>query len=193
MTRYRPVPGYAGIMAGEDGTIWETDGTAYREAPYGRNAGGHRTAGVCPAGQRCRRPVTVAELVLRAFVGPRPHYAAIERTHLFLGDADKLPFLRWGTPRKWIRVHRRRAGHRRKKYQPRRDPSDPPKPRLPKLDPASVAALRADFAAGRFATRTALAIAYGITKQYAGRLVKGFNSASHRRGHPPRPTGAARL
>lgn len=100
---YRDAPGLPGYRVGDDGSVWSCHlgmgrkglGVAWRRLKPGRQTSGHLFVALRLAGRYVTR--RVHQLVLLAFVGPRPE--GMQCRHLD-GDPtnNQLENLRWGTP-----------------------------------------------------------------------------------------------
>lgn len=108
---YRDIPGFPGYRVGSDGSIWSrrltgSGSNRMREswrplstAYHQRKSGGYRAISITLCSSNGRRQVSVAHLVLEAFIGPRP--AGGEACHFPDRDPrnNRLDNLRWGTPK----------------------------------------------------------------------------------------------
>ncbi len=103
--RYRSIPGWPAYAVGDDGSVWSRGKSGYRatfrrEGPWRRMKPAHAAFGyevvVLHCRGRKRLYQTVHEIVLKAFVGPRPkgyHARHIDGNHL----DNRLQNLTWGT------------------------------------------------------------------------------------------------
>lgn len=96
MITYKPIPGFPGYEAGDDGSIWTLKRGGRRRLSVREDEDGYLKAEVWVDGRR--RNVGVHALVLMAFVGPRP--AGMEAAHEDGNRQNNRPGnLRWKTPK----------------------------------------------------------------------------------------------
>jgi hypothetical protein len=94
-TIYRPIPGFPGYRAGDDGSVQSKKSGEWRNLKATQQRSGHLVVDLCLGG--VRYPRKVHRLILEAFIGPCPR--GMECLHSPDRDPtnNQLTNLRWGT------------------------------------------------------------------------------------------------